>query len=209
MREVRAEGAKARTGARTIGGRLVIMALVAWLASLVAVVAWGARDGARPADAIVVLGAAQYSGRPSPVLKARLDHAVSLWKGGMATWLVLTGGRGTGDTTSEAAVGRRYAVRAGVADSAILLEGEGRTTSASLQAVAGILRARGLHEAILVSDPFHMLRLQILARRYGLRPITSPTRTSPISASRTESIAYILSESVKVPATIALALLDR
>lgn len=209
MREARAEGAKARTGARTIGGRLVIMALVAWLASLVAVVAWGARDGARPADAIVVLGAAQYSGRPSPVLKARLDHAVSLWKGGMATWLVLTGGRGTGDTTSEAAVGRRYAVRAGVADSAILLEGEGRTTSASLQAVAGILRARGLHEAILVSDPFHMLRLQILARRYGLRPITSPTRTSPISASRTESIAYILSESVKVPATIALALLDR
>lgn len=209
MREARAEGAKARTGARTIGGWLVIMALVAWLASLVAVVAWGARDGARPADAIVVLGAAQYSGRPSPVLKARLDHAVSLWKGGMATWLVLTGGRGTGDTTSEAAVGRRYAVRAGVADSAILLEGEGRTTSASLQAVAGILRARGLHEAILVSDPFHMLRLQILARRYGLRPITSPTRTSPISASRTESIAYILSESVKVPATIALALLDR
>ena len=202
-------GAKSRIGARTIGAWLVTTVLGAWVASVIAVLTWGARDMARPADAIVVLGAAQYAGRPSPVLKARLDHAVSLWKDGMATWLILTGGRGTGDTTSEAAVGRRYAVREGVADSAILLEGEGRTTTASLEAVAEILRARGLQDAILVSDPFHMLRLQILARRYGMRPYTSPTRTSPISASRTESVAYVLSESVKVPATIALAFLFR
>jgi uncharacterized SAM-binding protein YcdF (DUF218 family) len=127
----------------------------------------------------------------------------------MASYLVLTGGRGTGDTTSEAAVGRRYAVREGVADSAILLESEGRTTDASLQAVARILRDRGLGEAILVSDPFHMLRLQILARRYGMDALPSPTRTSPISANRTEAIAYVLSESFKVPATIALGLLAR
>jgi uncharacterized SAM-binding protein YcdF (DUF218 family) len=163
---------------------------------------------ARPADAIVVLGAAQYAGRPSPVLKARLDHAVDLWKAGLANWLVLTGGRGTGDTTSEAAVGRRYVVRAGVAESAILLEGEGRTTTASLQAAAAILHARGLSRAILVSDPFHMLRLQILAREFGLETYSSPTRTSPISANRAKLITYILSESVKVPATIALALLE-
>jgi uncharacterized SAM-binding protein YcdF (DUF218 family) len=183
--------------------------VVAWLASLVAVVAWGARDAAEPADAIVVLGAAQYAGRPSPVLKARLDHAVSLWKQGLAGWMVLTGGRGTGDTTSEAAVGRRYVVREGVADSAILLEGEGRTTTASVEAVAQILKARGLRRAILVSDPFHMLRLQILARRHGMETYSSPTRTSPISRNRAESVGYILSESVKVPATIALVLLER
>ncbi len=200
---------KRRASGLAIGARLALVAIAAWVVSVTSVVIWGSRDLARPADAIVVLGAAQYSGRPSPVLKARLDHAVQLWKSGMASWLILTGGRGRGDTTSEAAVGRRYAVRAGVADTAILLEGEGRTTDASLKAVAAILDSRGMRDAILVSDPFHMLRLQILARQYGMRPYTSPTRTSPISASRTEEIAYVLSESVKVPVTIVLGFLAR
>ena len=194
---------------RRIGTSLVIGAAVAWAVSVSAVIGWGARDGARPADAIVVLGAAQYAGRPSPVLKARLDHAVELWKEGKAPWLVLTGGRGAGDTTSEAAVGRRYALREGVPDSAILLEGEGRTTTASLEAAAEILREHGLRRAILVSDPFHMLRLQILARRFGMEVYTSPTRTSPISANRTESVTYIVGESVKVPATILLGFFER
>lgn len=183
--------------------------LVAWLISFLAVVVWGARDMARPSDAIVVLGAAQYAGRPSPVLKARLDHAVALWKRGVATRLVLTGGRGTGDTTSEAEVGRRYVIKAGVADSAILLENEGRTTSASIEAVANIMSEKHLERAILVSDPFHMLRLQILAGRFGVESVTSPTRTSPISANRLEALAYIMSESVKVPATIVLGFLGR
>ena len=85
-----------------LGGLLVL--LVAWIASAIAVVDRGQRDEARPADAIIVLGAAQYAGRPSPVLKARLDHAIGLWKRGLAPMLVLTGGTGPGDTTSEAAV---------------------------------------------------------------------------------------------------------
>lgn len=194
---------------RMIATYTVLAALATWIMSFLAVVFWGARDMARPSDAIVVLGAAQYAGRPSPVLKARLDHALDLWKKGMAKRLVLTGGRGTGDTISEAAVGRRYAIRAGVADSAILLENEGRTTSESVAAVAEILDDKKLDRAILVSDPFHMLRLQILAKRYGVASVTSPTRTSPISANRLEALAYILSESVKVPATIALGLLGR
>ena len=164
---------------------------------------------ARPADAIVVLGAAQYAGRPSPVLKARLDHAVGLWKRGLAKRLVLTGGRGDGDTISEAAVGRRYVMKAGVADSAILLENEGRTTEASVEAVASIMEEKKLERAILVSDPFHMLRLQILAKRYGVESVTSPTRTSPISANRLEALAYVMSESLKVPATIVLGILGR
>ena len=198
-----------RSVARTVTAYVISGALVTWLLSVIGVVAWGARDMARPADAIVVLGAAQYAGRPSPVLKARLDHAVGLWKKGLASFLVLTGGRGTGDTTSEADVGRRYALRAGVADSAILLENQGRTTTASIEAVARIMNEKHLGEAILVSDPFHMLRLQIIARRFGLESVTSPTRTSPISANRGEAIAYVLSESVKVPATIVLGFLDR
>jgi uncharacterized SAM-binding protein YcdF (DUF218 family) len=89
-----------------------------------------------------------------------------------------------------------------VADSAILLENEGRTTTASIAAVAGIMQEEHLERAILVSDPFHMLRLQILARRFGLTSVTSPTRTSPISANRLEAFAYIMSESVKVPVTM-------
>jgi len=184
-----------------------MVVLAAWLLSLSAVVIWGARDSASASDAIVVLGAAQYAGRPSPVLRARLDHGVSLWKRGLARWLVLTGGTGTGDTTSEAAVSRRYVLRQGIPDSIILLENEGRTTAASLAAVANILSIRKLNRVILVSDPFHMLRLQILARQYGLQSVTSPTRTSPISARRSEALGYLLSESVKVPVTMILSAL--
>lgn len=170
--------------------------------SLLAVTVWSQRDGAAKADAIVVLGAAQYAGRPSPVLKARLDHAVDLYRKGLATWFVVTGGKGPGDTTSEAAVSRRYASRNGVPETAILAETVGRSTDASLTGVAAIMQERKLRTAILVSDPFHSLRLQILARHYGIDGVTSPTRTSPISANRGESVTYILGESVKVPVTL-------
>ncbi len=180
----------------------------AWLLSLGAVVVWGSRDGAVPADAIVVMGAAQYAGRPSPVLKARLDHAVALWKRGLAHWLILTGGTGLGDTTSEAAVSRRYAMRQGIPDSVLLLESHGRTTDASLAAVADIMRSHHLVRAILVSDPFHMLRLQILSRRWGFDCVTSPTRTSPISASWTRALGYVMSESIKVPVAAILGVLQ-
>jgi uncharacterized SAM-binding protein YcdF (DUF218 family) len=181
----------------------------AWLASLTAVVIWGAFDGAVPSGAIVVMGAAQYSGRPSPVLKARLDHAVDLWKQGLAPLMVLTGGRGEGDTTTEAAVGRHYVMREGVPDSLILLENQGRTTRASLSAVAAMMTQDHIGTAILVSDPFHMLRLQILARHLGLKTVTSPTRTSPISARWSQVVGYVLSESVKVPATLLFGIVWR
>jgi len=181
---------------------LVLLVILSWLASLAAVMLWERRDEARAGDAIVVLGAAQYDGRPSPVLKARLDHAVLLWARHLAPRLVLTGGMGDGDTTSEAAVGRRYAVKHGIPDSAIMVETRGRTTAESMQRVAEMLDSLPRREVILVSDPFHMLRLSILARRFGLSPRSSPTRTSPISASATESWRYALSESVKVPLTL-------
>src|SRR5215217_1759833 len=109
-----------------------------WAASAASVVIWSHRDEAQPADAIVVLGAAQYVGRPSPVLRARLDHAIDLWDRQLAPRIVFTGGRGQGDTTSEAAVSRRYALRHGIPDSAILVEDRGRTTSESMRAVAAL-----------------------------------------------------------------------
>ena len=155
-------------------------------------------DEERPADAIVVLGAAQYDGKPSPVLRARVDHAVQLWRQGLAPVLVMTGGRGTGDTTTEAAVERRYAMSKGVPANAIVLEDRSRSTSEALRNVAALMR-RERREVILVSDPFHMFRLAILARRFGLRPRTSPTRTSPISANRGQFWRYTFHESWKAP----------
>ena len=179
---------------------IVVVAIFAlWVISAAAVLIWSSRDEARPAQAIVVLGAAQYAGRPSPVLRARLDHALDLWNRHLATLLILTGGTGAGDTTSEAAVGRTYAKKHGVPDSAILVESEGRTTSESMRAVAGMLEVRGLQSALLVSDPFHMLRLRILAKRFGFTPYTSPTQTSPISPNREQRWKYIFSESIKAP----------
>jgi uncharacterized SAM-binding protein YcdF (DUF218 family) len=178
---------------------LVVATFALWVLSAAAVLIWSSRDEARPAQAIVVLGAAQYAGKPSPVLKARLDHALNLWNRHLASILILTGGTGLGDTTSEAAVGRIYARKRGVPDSSILVESEGRTTSESMRAVAGMLEVRGLQSALLVSDPFHMLRLRILARRFGFTPYTSPTQTSPISPNREERWKYIFSESIKAP----------
>jgi len=178
---------------------VVCVVLIAWVVSMVMVERAGRRDEAQEADAIVVLGAAQYVGRPSPVLRARVDHAVSLWKRGLAPTLILTGGTGVGDTTSEAAVARKYAMSRGVPDRAIVVEIKGRTTSESMRAVARIMDDREQHSVILVSDPFHMLRLSILARRFGLEPYTSPTRTSPITSNREEHWKYMVSESLKVP----------
>ena len=178
---------------------VVVAIFTLWVVSAIAVLIWSSRDEARPAQAIVVLGAAQYAGKPSPVLRARLDHALDLWNRRLATLLILTGGTGSGDTTSEAAVGRTYAKKHGVPDSSILVENEGRTTSESMRAVAGMLEVRGLQSALLVSDPFHMLRLRILARRFGFTPYTSPTQTSPISPNREQRWKYIFSESLKAP----------
>lgn len=180
-----------------IAGLTVLLLL--WILSAVAVLVWSGRDQARPVSAIVVLGAAQYAGRPSPVLKARLDHSVELWKRRISPILILTGGTGSGDTTSEAEVGRTYVRKLGVPDSSIIVENEGRTTSESMRAVAAILRARGAATVVLVSDPFHMLRLWIIANRLGMTAYTSPTRTSPISPNGGERWKYIFNESAKAP----------
>ena len=178
--------------------------LLCWLASLGAVFVWERNDQARPAGAIVVLGAAQYVGHPSPVLRARLDHAIALWRLHLAPKLIVTGGTGTGDTTSEAAVSRRYCIRNGVPSEVILLETRGRTTSESVAAVAVLMQRLGRRDVLLVSDPFHMLRLTIIARRHGLEPYASPTPTSPIDASPVERWKYALGESIKAPMAFIL-----
>lgn len=196
----------------SLGWRLTQTALLiivgTWVLSLLLVVLYERLDTSKPAHAIVVLGAAQYDGKPSPVLRARVDHAITLWRRGLAPLLITTGGRGAGDTTTEAAVERRYAIAHGVPEAAILVEPESRSTRESLRNVAGMLQ-KDSRDVILVSDPFHMLRLAILAHRFGLRPRTSPTPTSPISANRSAYWRYTLQESWKAPVTFFFEFTDQ
>ncbi len=140
----------------------------------------GDRDEQRPVDAIVVLGAAQYDGHPSPVFAARLDHAVTLWDAGLAKAFVVTGGKLPDDWTTEADVARAYARDRDVPAEAIFGEDEGRSTLASLQTVAAMMKARGLRTALFVSDPTHMLRVLRIAKDLGIEAYGSPTPTSPV-----------------------------
>ncbi len=153
-----------------------------------------ARDEVNRSGAIVVLGAAQYDGRPSPVFQARLEHAIALFEAGWAPYLVMTGGKQVGDRVTEAETGRRYALAHGVPASAVLMEDRGRTTFESLEAVARILQGRGLHDAIFVSDPTHMLRVLRIARDKGIAGWGSPTRTSPVDRDATSRIDATIHE---------------
>ena len=139
----------------------------------------GQQDSRRPVDAIVVLGAAQYNGRPSPVLAARLDHAIELYKAGLAPYLITTGGKLQGDRYTEAQTGYRYAVAHGVPAKAILMETTGGDTLESLINVRAIFAAHDLHTALFVSARSHMLRVLRLAADQGIEGWSSPADTSP------------------------------
>jgi uncharacterized SAM-binding protein YcdF (DUF218 family) len=138
---------------------------------------WAAsrRDEARPSRAIVVLGAAQYNGRPSPVLAARLDHVVDLYRAGMADHIVVTGGKQPGDLFTEAGASARYLSRRGVPGGAVERETTGATSYASLAAVARFLREDGINDVLLVSDPYHSYRIAAIADEVGLTAHVSPT----------------------------------
>ncbi|MCZ7569689.1 MAG: YdcF family protein [Ardenticatenaceae bacterium] len=156
------------------------------------------RDEAAPADAIVVLGTSQWNGRPSPVLRARLDHALALYQAGLAPRIITTGGHGGDPRFSEASVGRRYLIDRGVPPAAIAMEETGRNSWESLVAAEALLRPLGARQVLLVSDPFHMRRLKVMAARLGLEPLGSPTRTSPISHRHLVEFAYVLREVVSL-----------
>jgi uncharacterized SAM-binding protein YcdF (DUF218 family) len=180
---------------------VLLVAAIVYTVALVLVLVASQQDQRRPVDAIVVLGAAQYNGHPSPVLRARLDHALGLYREGLAPLVVVTGGVGRGDTTSEAMVGRRYLVAHGLPPEAVVARGVGHTTMASMNAVARWLRARGLRRVLLVSDPFHMFRLRLEARRIAIEAYTSPTESSPISSNPVLELRYLFAEGFKIPVT--------
>src|SRR5436190_4974503 len=191
------------TGRRAVGGILLLIVLIAlgWAAVVVAVAVQAAHDQATGADAIAVLGAAQYNGRPSPVFRARLDHAATLYQRGLAPTLLVTGGVGARDTLNEANVGRSYLLRLGIPDDAVIPLAGGHDTFSSIDQVRRWFDGRDSRRVLLVSDGFHMLRLQIIARRLGLTPYTSPAAGSPIHANVRRNTGYLFAEGFKVPFT--------
>jgi uncharacterized SAM-binding protein YcdF (DUF218 family) len=136
-------------------------------------------DQAAQADAIVVFGAAEYDGRPSPVFRARLDHALDLYHRGLAP-LIITLGGGGGDEYSEGAVGQEYLMSRGVAESAIIAETESRNTEESARRVAVIARANGLRRLVIVSDGTHLFRIHAVCAADGLDVLTSPRPRVPV-----------------------------
>lgn len=151
----------------------------------VAQVWWvGRSDQARAVDAIVVLGVAQYDGRPSPQLQARLDHALALWQEGLSPLVITTGGNQPGDRFTEAETSANYliegSVDVAVPTESIVQENTGSTTRESLIEVSKIMQARGLHSVLIVTDPYHSLRSRLIAQDLDLVAYVSPTRTSPL-----------------------------
>jgi uncharacterized SAM-binding protein YcdF (DUF218 family) len=168
---------------RVVVGLLVVVALafLYYLINLFQVMEAGRTNTPESADVIVVLGAAQYDGRPSPQLAARLDHALDLWNAGIAGQVMVTGGNRPGDRYTEAEASRAYLVERGVPNDIILSEGEGTTTYESLEAAAGLLTVAGLDRVVLVTDPYHSLRARLIADELGLDASVSPTPTSVVT----------------------------
>ncbi|HEX4897922.1 MAG TPA: YdcF family protein [Candidatus Limnocylindrales bacterium] len=176
----RGRGTSLGSALRRVTAALAIGAIFLGVFTAWRIASQGDRDERRPADAIVVLGAAQFNGTPSPVFEARLDHAIELYNEGLAPYLVVTGGKTSGDVTTEAGAARAYVTERGVPDGAVLSENQGRTTEESVAGVATLFEARGLRSAVFVSDRTHMLRVLRMAADRGIVSWGSPTTTSPI-----------------------------
>jgi uncharacterized SAM-binding protein YcdF (DUF218 family) len=131
-------------------------------------------DDARPADVIVVMGAAEYRGRPSQVLQARLDHALTLYQRGLAPYILTTGGAGGDPQFTESEVGRAYLVQHGVRSEALIIENQGATTAQSLDSAAETMHRMNLHSCIVVSDGYHLYRVKRLLQAHGLTVYSSP-----------------------------------
>jgi len=164
---------------RTIGALGLLLTLY-YLAALWIVHSTGDSNQARNVDAIVVMGAAQYDGRPSPQLAARLDQVVALWEQGFAPLVITTGGKQPGDRFTESESSERYLVERGVPEYAIVQVG-GTNSYESLREVRDALVGRGGERVLLVTDPYHSLRVRMISQELGLIAYVSPTRTSPVA----------------------------
>lgn len=167
---------------RLIGCCAVLLMLIVMYFSVSLFQVWstGRSQHQGSVDAIVVMGAAQYDGRPSPQLQARLDHVVELWNQGVAPTVIVTGGNQPGDRFTEAESSTNYLVEQGVPAAVIIAEDTGHSSWESLQNVAALARERGMTRIVLVSDPYHTLRVRLMAEELGFQAYTSSTQTGPV-----------------------------
>lgn len=185
-----------QSGHATARWRLLLLVGVAistvligyYVISLFQVYSAGRTDESQSVDAIVVMGAAQYDGRPSPQLAARLDHVVELWPEGLAPVVVVTGGQQPGDRFTEAEASANYLIDRGVPDSVILREDQGATSFQSIERVAALLDTEDdsddEHSVLIVTDPYHTLRSILIAEEMGLTAFGSPTQSSVVTGAR-------------------------
>lgn len=178
--------------------RIALWTLCALLAAVLGTavrVWWVARQDDRPSvDAILVLGASQYDGRPSPVLRARLEHALALYRENVAPRIITVGGNQPGDRFTEAGSGRRWLVDREVAPSSVLAVPVGSDTLQSIAAVATTMHRHHWRSLVIVTDPWHALRSRSMARAAGLDAATSPAREGPAVESRATQLEYIARE---------------
>jgi uncharacterized SAM-binding protein YcdF (DUF218 family) len=176
---------------------LVSAVAVAWLAITAArVVHTASLQQTQAADAIVVFGAAEYSGRPSPVLRARLDHAYSLYRSGVAPVIITTGGAGGDPKFSEGEVGRTYMLGRGVPERNLIAETQGHDTAESAVRVSVIMRANGLHSCVAVSDAYHVFRIRKLLEHEGVGPVYVAPRPDSKPRGAMQRLAAVLREAV-------------
>ena len=179
-------------------GRVVLAAVLAGLlmaGGTALAIWWTARQDARPtSDAIVVLGSAQYNGRPSSIFAARLEHARALYRQGVAPVVVTVGGKKSGDQFTEAEAGRDYLAREGIPRGHLLAVPEGVDTLQSMRDVAAVFRQHGWRSAVLVTDPWHVMRAERMADDSGIDAASSPTRQGPAVQTRTTQFLYIMRE---------------
>jgi uncharacterized SAM-binding protein YcdF (DUF218 family) len=180
---------------------LVVFAglLLYYIVTCVRVVRQSGIDEARPADAIVVFGAAEYYGRPSPVYRARLDHANDLFERKLAPIIITTGGAGKETRFTEGQVGRDYLASKDIGDRHLIAETQGDNSAESAQRVAVIMQTNGMHSCIAVSDAYHLFRIKQMLASYGLVVYTSPrpqtvpaTNWAKIQSVMREALSYVL-----------------
>lgn len=179
----------------------VVAALVVAVALIVGVTAvniwWTARQDERPvSDAIVVLGSAQYDGKPSPIFEARLDHALDLFNDGIAPLIITVGGRQQGDRFTEAEAGLLWLQDEGVPEEALQAVPDGTDTLKSMELVAALFDEQGMSTAVLVTDPWHALRATRMALDAGIDASSSPTRQGPAVQTRSTQFRYIARETL-------------
>jgi uncharacterized SAM-binding protein YcdF (DUF218 family) len=194
-------------------GLLCIISLVYGCINVAQVWWVGKSDQARAVDAIVVLGVAQYDGRPSPQLQARLDHALALWQESLSPLVITTGGNQPGDRFTEAETSANYLIKgsliSAVPAESIVQENTGSSTRESLIEVSKIMQARGLHSVLIVTDPYHSLRSRLIAQDLELVAYVSPTRTSPLRGASAVSRHVREALGVAVAHLIGFANLER